>query len=143
MIMTVQILKIRNTLPIKHLQVYLGTIIFRISTSPPSEGYPYIMLWQGSEIRTGYLPFCYGDADENHEYFAFDGDTFNSVSESYFCDSYLFTSYNSSTLWWNGNLPDTTDDHLSTNCSAGTPQLEYPFLVPWWSEAYQVKSWIA
>ncbi|WP_148222217.1 hypothetical protein [Methanolacinia petrolearia] len=112
-----------------------------ISTSPTSEGYPYMILWQGSEIRTGHLPFCYGDVDENHEYFAFDGDTFNSVSESYFCDSYLFTSYNSSTLWWNGNLPDATKDHL-TNCSAGAPQLNYPFSVPWWSEAYQVKSWI-
>ncbi|WP_157199028.1 hypothetical protein [Methanolacinia paynteri] len=113
-----------------------------ISTSSTSEGYPYILSWQGSVIRTGYVPFCYGDVDENHEYFAFDGNTFNSVSESYLCDSYLFTSYNSNTLWWNGNIPDFTKKHLTTDCSAGTPQLEYPFLVPWWSEAYQVKSWI-
>jgi len=111
-----------------------------ISSSKKPEGYPYMMFWEGKVIRTGYSPFCYGDIDENHEYFALNGNSFTPVSESYFCGSYLCTSYNSITQWWNDNLPDTTKKHLSSECPAGTPELEYS--VPYGSEAYQVKSWM-
>jgi hypothetical protein len=110
-----------------------------ISTSQASEGYPYMLLWQGEVIRTGYVPFCFGDVDENHEFFALSGNTFTPVSEAYFCDSYLTTSYSSITLWWNNNLQDSTVSHL-VGCSAGTPELQYS--IPWWSKAYQVRSWI-
>ncbi|WP_292730591.1 hypothetical protein [Methanoculleus sp.] len=110
-----------------------------ISTSQASEGYPYMLLWQGTVIRTGHVPFCFGDVDENHEYFALNGNSFTPVSEAYFCSSYLYTSYSSNTLWWNSNLQDSTVSHL-VGCSAGTPELD--FAVPWWSQAYQVRSWI-
>ena len=111
-----------------------------ISSSQTSEGYPYMISWQGTVIRTGHLPFCYGDLDENHEYFALNGNLFTPVSESYFCDSYVYSCYNCNSLWWNENLPDSTVPHL-TSCSAGAPELLNN--VPWWSQAYQVKSWIA
>ena len=109
-----------------------------ISPSETSEGYPYMLLWQGNVIRTGYLPFCYGDVDVNHEYFSFVPNSYTTVSESYFCDMYVDLSYIPNTLWWNDYLAD-TEEHLVGN-SAGTPGLEYS--VPWWSEAYQVISWM-
>lgn len=110
-----------------------------ISSSQTSDGYPYMILWEGNVIRVGHVPFCFGDLDENHEYFAINGNSFTTVSEAYFCGSYLSTSYSPTTLWWNNNLQDNTEDHL-VGCSAGTPELE--FSVPWWSQAYQVRSWI-
>lgn len=110
-----------------------------ISTSQTLEGYPYMILWEGTVIRIGHVPFCFGDVDENHEYFAFEGNSFTPVSEAYFSDSYLSTSYSPTTLWWNDNLQDSTIPHL-VGCSAGTPELEYS--VPWWSQAYRVRSWI-
>jgi len=53
---------------------------------------------------------------------------------------YLTTSYSPITLWWNSNLRDSTVSHL-VGCSAGMPELEYS--IPWWSKAYQVRSWTA
>jgi len=111
-----------------------------ISTVQAAEGYPYMLLWQGEVIRTGHVPFCFGDVDENHEFFALNGNTFTPVSEAYFWDSYLTTSYSPITLWWNNNLQDSTVSHL-VGCSAGAPELEYS--IPWWSKAYRVRSWIA
>lgn len=112
-----------------------------VSTSQTSEGYPYMIFWEGTILRVGHVPFCFGDVDENHEFFALNDNLFTPVSEAYFCGSYLYASYSPVTVWWNGNLPDTTRDHLTVDCSAGTPALE--FSVPWWSQAYQVRSWMA
>jgi len=104
-----------------------------VSNTLYSQGYPYVISWDGQVLRTGYVPFNKGNPTEYHEYIRNDPGSFSSVSTSYVRDSHVSgdtASYN-----WNGNLPETTHVHHS-----GPTQSN--MYIPSGSQSYRIDTWI-
>jgi len=107
-----------------NFDLYISSVLY-------PQGYPYMLSWQGSVIRTGYVPFNKGNPTEYHEYERNDPGSFSTVSTSYVYDSYVYGD--TTALWWNGNLPETTYPHNS-----GPTQAQMTTS----GSAYKIKTWI-
>jgi hypothetical protein len=84
-------------------------IIYVYDTDDGS-GLPYAIWWDDTLIDSGHTPYYWNNPDENHEFFSATSTNFESCSQGYFTNSFLYkkegSSYNA--YWWNANLPETT-----------------------------------
>lgn len=100
-------------------------------------GYPYAIWWDDTAIDSGHTPYYWNNPDENHEFFAANINNFQTCSQGYFENSFLYkkegNNYNA--YWWNGNLPETTDAYSLS------PVL-YSRTIPYGSSSYKMITWI-
>ena len=100
-------------------------------------GYPYAIWWDGTVIDSGHLTHYNNNPDENHEFFAGPGGNFQSCSQGYFRDTFLYkkegNNYNA--YWWNGNLPEWTDHYAMS-------PVQHSMTVPSGSSSYKIITWI-
>jgi hypothetical protein len=100
-------------------------------------GYPYAIWWDSTLIDSGHLANYNNNPDEVHEFFAGSASSFQSCSQGYFQESFLYkkegSSYNA--YWWNGGLPETTN-HYSLS------PVWHTMTVPSGSSSYKLTTWI-
>ena len=100
-------------------------------------GYPYSIWWDGVLIDSGHVVNYYNNPDENHEFFAGSATSFQTCSQGYFRDSFLYKKVGSSynTYWWNANLPETTQSYYMS-------PVQLIKSLPRNSNSYMVTTWI-
>jgi hypothetical protein len=107
-----------------------------VSNVQYSQGYPYVISWDGQVLRTGYVPFDKGNPTEYHEYIRNDPGSFSSVSTSYVRDSHLYGD--TASYYWNGNRPETTYAHPQ----GSSGPIRANMYVPSGSQSYRIDTWI-
>ncbi|MGB7787206.1 hypothetical protein [Methanoregula sp.] len=106
--------------------IYVSNVLY-------SQGYPYVLSWDGQVLRTGYVPFNKGNPTEYHEFVRNDPGSYSSVSTSYVRDSHLYGD--TASYYWNRNLPETTYAHN------GGPTRSSMY-IPSGSLSYRIDTWI-
>jgi len=100
-------------------------------------GYPYAIWWDDNLIDSGHVTHYNNNPDENHEFFAGPAGNFQSCSQGYFKESFLYkkegSNYNA--YWWNGNLPETTQ-HYSMS------PVQHSMTLPSGANSYKMTTWI-